>query len=75
MVTMTGTGNADLYVNRDDPPTETKFTCRPQAASSAENCVVPGPNASVERGVTYYVAVRGVGATNTFTLSVAIQPK
>ena len=74
-VTMTGTGNADLYVRRDAPPTVTSFMCRPQASSSTENCIIPGPDATVERAVTYHVAVRGVGASNTFTLGVSIQSK
>jgi hypothetical protein len=75
VVSLTGTGNADLYVNRDDPPSDTKYTCRPQLSTSTETCNIPGPAATVEKAVTYYVAVKGVGASNTFKLSVSIQPK
>lgn len=74
-VNMTGTGNADLYVRRDDPPTDTQYTCRPKLGASAESVAIAGPDATVERGVTYYVGVKGSGATNTYKLSVAIQNK
>jgi hypothetical protein len=74
VVTMTGTGNADLYVRRDDPPTDAQFTCRPSLSTSAETVSISGPAPAV-RAATYYVAVKGVGASNTYKLGVAIQNK
>ena len=74
VVKMTGTGNADLYVRKDDPPTESDFTCRPQLSTSNENCTILGPDPK-ERAATYYVAVKGVGTNNTYQLTVSIQSK
>ena len=77
VVTMTGTGNADLYVRRGSPPTETSdFACRPLLGTSNESCTIPGPaQNSPVKGETYFVGVRGAGASNTYTLSVSIENK
>ena len=76
VINMTGTGNSDLYVRKNDPPTETDFTCRPHLATSNENCEIAGPaDPNVERAATYFVAVRGDGANNQYKLSVSIQNK
>lgn len=75
MINMTGTGNADLYVRKNDPPTETAFTCRPLLGSSNESCNIPGPDPSIERAATYFVGVRGSGAINQYSLNVSIKSK
>jgi hypothetical protein len=76
VVSMTGTGNADLYIRKDDPPTETDFTCRPLLSTSNESCTIQGPaDPAKERAATYFVGVRGAGATNQYKLSVSIQSK
>lgn len=74
VVKMTGTGNADLYVRKDDPPTETNFTCRPQLSTSNESCTILGPDPQ-ERAATYYVGVKGVDTNNTYQLTISIQSK
>ncbi len=74
VVNMTGTGNADLYVRKADPPTETNFTCRPQLSTSNEGCTMLPPDPT-ERAATYYVGVKGVGANNTYKLTVSIEAK
>jgi len=74
VVNMTGTGNADLYVRKADPPTDTNFTCRPQLSTSNESCTIPGPDPN-EKAATYYVGVKGVGTNNTYKLTVSIQNK
>ncbi len=50
--TMTGTNDADLYVNTDSRPSDTNYTCRPYAGHSNEECSVSGP-------ATVYVSVKG----------------
>ncbi len=74
VVEMTGTGNADLYIWKDEPPTETNFTCRPQLGTSNESCTILGPDPK-DRAATYYVGVKGVGTNNTYKLTVSIQGK
>lgn len=82
VMTMTGTGNVDLYVRRGDPPTDTQFTCRPALSTSTESVSINGPIDPVlvttpdpPRAATYYLAVKGIGASNTYKLSVAIATK
>ncbi|MFO8084910.1 MAG: hypothetical protein R6U27_11395 [Desulfobacterales bacterium] len=70
LVTLRSTGNTDLYVQRNAPPTESNYTCRPHLAGSAENCVMA---VEAEQTGIFYVGVKGVGATNTYRLSVAIR--
>lgn len=54
-VTMTGTGDADLYVRRGSAPTVDDFDCRARGDDSDESCTVDG-NGPV------YVAVFGAAA-------------
>ena len=74
VMNMTGTGNADLHVRKDDPPTESDVTCSVQSTSN-ESCTILGPDPNIVRAVTYYVGVKGVGTSNTYKLSVEIQSK
>ena len=75
VVNMTGTGNVDLYVRKDNPPTETDFTCRPLLSASNESCTIMGPDPNIERAATYYVGVKGVDTSNTYKLSISISPR
>jgi hypothetical protein len=50
--TMTGTNDADLYVNIGGQPTTTEYSCRPYSPHSNEDCSVAGP-------AEIYVSVRG----------------
>lgn len=74
-VTMTGTGDADLYVRKDDPPDDSSYTCRPYLPTSNESCTMAPPvdpnNAAASRG-TYYVGVKGK-KSGSFLLTVSIQ--
>jgi hypothetical protein len=54
VVTMTGTGNSDLYVRLGSKPTIYTFTCKSTNADSNETCTVTAPAA----GGSYYVRVR-----------------
>ncbi|MDQ3336310.1 MAG: PPC domain-containing protein [Myxococcota bacterium] len=54
-VTMTGTGDADLYVRRGTAPTVDDFDCRARGGDSDETCTVDG-------GGPVYVAVFGAAA-------------
>jgi hypothetical protein len=57
-VKMTGTGDADLYVQFGSAPTSTAYTCRPYTDGSTEDCsgVVPAGQTRL------FVAVRGYTA-------------
>jgi serine protease len=57
-VTMTGTGDPDLYVRWNSAPTTTSFNCRPYIDGATETCSLTVP-AGATRG---YVAVRGYTA-------------
>jgi hypothetical protein len=57
-VTMTGTGDADLYVRFGAAPTATKYSCRPYLDGSAESCTltVPAATSAAYVKVVGYVA-------------------
>ncbi len=60
--TLTGSGDADLYVRMGEEPTTTSYDCRPYSASSNENCAIDGPG-------VIYVSVRGYSAAE-FNLNI-----
>jgi hypothetical protein len=51
-VTMSGSGDADLYVRRGEAPDVETYDCRSDGGTSTETCTVPG-------GAPIYVAVFG----------------
>ncbi len=66
-VTLTGTGDADLYVKMNGQPSLNLYDCRPYAGTSNENCELQGPGAlyvSVNgySGATVQLKVKYVGA-------------
>jgi serine protease len=62
---LTGTGDADLYVRWGAAPTTSAYTCRPFTGTSVETCEL-----SVPANVTQaFVAVRGYAAQSTYTLT------
>jgi hypothetical protein len=65
-VTMTGTGDADLYVREGAAPTEADYDCRPYASTSNETC---GPH---DGPGSYYVMVRGYSSSSTVDLAIAV---
>ncbi len=64
-VTMTGTGDADIYVKVGAVPTTTSYTCRPYLSSTNESCVV-----NVAAPNTVKIMVKGVAASSTFAIAV-----
>jgi len=56
-----GTGDVDLYVRRDRPPTLGEYDCRSNGPESLETCDLEGPG-------LFYVAVYGYAATSDYTV-------
>ena len=65
-VTMTGSGDADLYVRLGAQPTGAVFDCRPYSATSNEVCEIEVP----EEGGELYVSVRGYSGQPEFEVHV-----
>ena len=61
--TMTGTGDADLYVKTGAPPSTTSYQCRPYSSSSNETCTV-----KLNAAGAIHVMVRGYAASSTYHL-------
>jgi hypothetical protein len=61
---MTGTGDADLYVKVGSAPSSASYDCRPYADGSNETCTV-----EVKTPSAVHVMVRGYAATSTFALT------
>ena len=62
-----GTGDADIFVRRQTPPTSSSFTCASDGATTAEVCDIPNPAAG-----TWYILVvsfvySGASLTATYT--------
>ena len=62
--TLSGTGDADLYVRRGSAPTTTTYDCRPYLETSAETCTVNLSSPGV-----IHVMVRGYASSSTFRLT------
>ncbi len=65
-VVMTGTNDADLYVNFGSQPTASTYACRPYAGSSDERCDLTVPAGATQM----FVSVNGYSPTNTFNLAI-----
>ena len=63
-VSMTGTGDADLYVRFGSAPTFTQYDCRPYRSDSSESCSIDVPASATQA----HVMVHGYTAA-TFQLS------
>lgn len=55
--TLTGTGDADLYVRMNGQPSLSLYDCRPYSGTSSENCSAQGPG-------PLYVSVHGYSAAS-----------
>jgi hypothetical protein len=67
-VTMTGGGDADLYVRRSETPNDRDFQCSPQLPGSEEECELEGAG-------TYFLAVYGYAdGFSDFELCMTYQP-
>jgi hypothetical protein len=67
-ITTTGTGDVDLYVRKNLPPTDALFDCRSFGGSSNESCTMTDKS-------TYFIGVKGFSATSGFDLTVSIVAK
>ena len=63
-IIMTGTGDADIFVSKEQQPDEDNYDCRPYKSGSSERCVVIGP-------AKFYVSVNGY-ETSDFEIKVMI---
>ncbi len=61
--TLSGDGDADLYVRKGAAPTLTSYDCRPYQGGTAESCSVVG-------GGAVYVSVNGYATSSTFALAI-----
>ena len=65
-VTMTGTGDPDLYVRWGSAPTTTSYNCRPYLSGASESCTLTVPAGTTSA----HVAVRGyTSATYNLTIN------
>jgi Bacterial pre-peptidase C-terminal domain len=62
--TMTGTGDADLYVRTGAPPSTTSYECRPYTSGSSETC-----NLTLNAAGPIHVMVRGYAASSAYHLT------
>ena len=68
VVTMTGSGDADLYLAFNHEPSPSNWVCRPWLNGSTESCRAVAPsNASSAR-----VSVHGYGSNNSFDVKVEV---
>jgi hypothetical protein len=61
--TLSGTGDADLYVRAGVAPTTAAYDCRPYVSGTAEQCII-----NLSAAAPLHVMVRGYAASSTFTL-------
>ncbi|MBI4508578.1 MAG: pre-peptidase C-terminal domain-containing protein [Deltaproteobacteria bacterium] len=69
-ITMSGTGNADLYVKLGRRPTPTSYDFKSTGATSDEKITFTAPAA----GGTYYVRTRGMATQSVVTVVAKITP-
>ena len=63
-VKMTGSGDADVYVNMGSEPTGNSYDCRPYLNGSSESCELNGPG-------VLYVSVYGYAANSSYNLIIS----
>jgi hypothetical protein len=66
-VTMTGSGDTDLYVRFGATPTRSSWNCRPYLSTSNETCSLTVPSTAT----TAYVAVDGYSTSSTYSINVS----
>jgi hypothetical protein len=65
-VQMSGSDDADLYVNFGSQATTSTYACRPYAGGSAEECALTVPAGATQA----FVSVQGYAATSNFQLAI-----
>ncbi len=65
-VAMTGTGDADLYVNFGAQPTSSTYACRPYGGDSNETCDLTVPAGATQ----VFVSINGYAATSNFDVKI-----
>ncbi|MCE9576331.1 MAG: PPC domain-containing protein [Deltaproteobacteria bacterium] len=68
-VTMTGTGDTDLYIRKGAQPTSTAYDCRPYKSGSSETCQL-----TLTAPTQVYVSVNGYAASSTYQLAINYTP-
>jgi hypothetical protein len=63
LFTLSGSGDADLYVRVGSPPTTSAYDCRPSKTGSDESCQV-----QLAQPAVIFVVVRGYAPTSTFQI-------
>lgn len=63
LISLSGSGDTDLYVRRGSPPTATTYDCRPARAASPETCVV-----QLTTPASLHIMVRGQADSSTYRL-------
>ena len=66
-ITMTGSGDVDLYVNEGVTPGYSNFDCRPHQLDSDESCVMEAPG-------KFYILLIGEDYQNTYDLELIYTP-
>jgi serine protease len=61
-----GTGDADLYVNKNGETTASTYICRPYAKRNNESCTIP-----MVAGETIYIGIKAFTTFTGTTLNVA----
>ncbi len=67
-ITMSGLGDADLYVRFGAQPTTSKYACRPYEKGSNETCKLAVPQGETQ----VFVSVRGYALMSTYTVNMVL---
>ncbi|HEX2092979.1 MAG TPA: S8 family serine peptidase, partial [Longimicrobiaceae bacterium] len=62
-----GTGDADLYVDRENAPSLSRWSCRPYYGGNNETCAFTGPNPG-----TWYVMLHGYSSYSAVSLTATV---
>ncbi len=68
-VSMTGSGDADLYVKFGEQPAENKYDCRPYEGGTAESCELTAPQGATSVFVSVYGYAEG---SSNFALVITV---
>ncbi len=66
-ITMTGSGDADLYVRKAGQPSKTSYDYRPYEDGSNEEVIVNNPASG-----TWYIGVNGYASNSSYSLNISL---